>query len=256
MYYPVWRPSSRRKKPTPFTTTSSRVHVSMASPVSSIRPIWERPKVSPGWPRIAVHRSRCRPQRSTSGCPARYGLRPRSRVSLRCSTRYGPSRVPGLHRRIICCWPLFRSEGQHRFGLPGALWLAAEKSGVFALLHSLWPKPRSGPSPAHYLLLAAIHRICQPGPKTEVADWYRDSILSSLWGFAPERFTSQAFWDCFDAIATGESLSPGQRDELEEAQLRLLGLWKEKQLVTRRLLAYDTTNFYTYIASNNDRNRS
>jgi len=140
------------------------------------------------------------------------------------------------------------------FGLPGALWLAAEKSGVFALLQSLWPKPRSGPSPAHYLLLAAIHRICQPGPKTEVADWYRNSILFSLWGFAPERFTSQAFWDCFDSIATGESLPAGKRDELEEAQLRLLGLWKEKQLVTRRLLAYDTTNFYTYIASNNERN--
>jgi transposase len=140
------------------------------------------------------------------------------------------------------------------FGLPGALWLAAEKSGVFALLQSLWPKPRSGPSTAHYLLLAAIHRICQPGPKTEVADWYRDSILSSLWGFAPERFSSQAFWDCFDRIATGESLPSDKRDELEEAQLRLLGLWKEKQLVTRRLLAYDTTNFYTYIASNNERN--
>ena len=140
------------------------------------------------------------------------------------------------------------------FGLPGALWLAAEKSGVFALLQSLWPKPRSGPSTAHYLLLAAIHRICQPGPKTEVADWYQDSILSSLWGFAPERFSSQAFWDCFDRIATGESLPSGQRDELEEAQLRLLGLWKEKQLVTRRLLAYDTTNFYTYIASTNERN--
>ncbi len=140
------------------------------------------------------------------------------------------------------------------FGLPGALWLAAENSGVFALLQSLWPKPRSGPSPAHYLLLAAIHRICQPGPKTEVADWYRASILSSLWGFAPERFRSQDFWDCFDSIATGESLPAGKRDELEEAQLRLLGLWKEKQLVTRRLLAYDTTNFYTYIASNNERN--
>ncbi len=140
------------------------------------------------------------------------------------------------------------------FGLPGALWLAAEKSGVFALLQSLWPKPRTGPSPVHYLLLAAIHRICQPGPKTEVADWYRNTILASLWGFPPERFTSQAFWDCFDAIATGESLAPGKHDELEEAQLQLLGLWKEKQLVTRRLLAYDTTNFYTYIASNNERN--
>jgi transposase len=140
------------------------------------------------------------------------------------------------------------------FGLPGALWLAAEKSGVFALLESLWPKPRSGPSPAHYLLLAAIHRICQPGPKTEVARWYQDSILSSLWGFPAERFTSQAFWDGFDRIPTGESVPAGSQDELEEAQLRLLGWWKEKQLVSRRLLAYDTTNFYTYIASNHERN--
>src|SRR2546430_12777793 len=35
---------------------------------------------------------------------------------------------------------------------------------------------RSGPSIAHYLLLAVIHRICQPGPKTEVAGWYRSTI--------------------------------------------------------------------------------
>jgi hypothetical protein len=37
-------------------------------------------------------------------------------------------------------------------------------------------------------LLAAMHRICSPGPKTAVADWYRQAILSSLWGFEPERF--------------------------------------------------------------------
>ena len=43
-------------------------------------------------------------------------------------------------------------------------------------------------------------------------------------------------------------------DPLDQAQLRLLGLWKEKHLVGRRLLAYDTTNFYTYIASTNTRN--
>ncbi|PYU53441.1 MAG: hypothetical protein DMG56_29065, partial [Acidobacteria bacterium] len=43
-------------------------------------------------------------------------------------------------------------------------------------------------------------------------------------------------------------------DPLDQAQLRLLGLWKEKHLVGRRLLAYDTTNFYTYMASTNTRN--
>ena len=45
------------------------------------------------------------------------------------------------------------------FGLPGALWLAAQRSGVWGVLESMWPQPRSGPSTAHYLLLAAIHRI-------------------------------------------------------------------------------------------------
>jgi hypothetical protein len=30
------------------------------------------------------------------------------------------------------------------------------------------------------LLLAAIHRICQPGPKTEVAGWYDRTIITVL----------------------------------------------------------------------------
>jgi len=139
------------------------------------------------------------------------------------------------------------------FGLPGALWLAAQRSGVWDVLKSMWPPQRSGPSTAHYLLLALIHRICQPGPKTEVADWYRATILQSLWGFSPERFRSQDFWDAFDRIQVETEGSAGA-DELEQAQLRLLTVWKEKQLVSRRLLAYDTTNFYTWTASTNHRN--
>ncbi len=147
--------------------------------------------------------------------------------------------------------PVPVSASRCEFGLPGALWLAAQRSGMWDLLRSMWPKPKSGPSPAHYLLLAAIHRICQPGPKTEVADWYRETILQTQWQFPPDRFSSQAFWDCFDQIqANGDS-----DDELDEAQRRLVGVWKEKQLVSRRLLAYDTTNFYTWVASTNQRNR-
>lgn len=140
--------------------------------------------------------------------------------------------------------PLPLSATAVDFGLPGALWLAAQATGIFTLFESLWTPPRSGPSPAHYLLLAAIHRICQPGPKTEVAGWYDRTILRALWGFPAERFSSQEFWNCFDRIP---------EEQLEEAQMRLLGLWKQKQMVGRRLLAYDTTNFHTYVASTNDR---
>jgi len=152
--------------------------------------------------------------------------------------------------------PLPLAASTREFGLPAALWAAAQQTGVWDLLAFLWPRPRSGPYPAHCLVLAALHRICQPGPKTEVAEWYRTSILSALWEFPAERFTSQAFWDAFEQILPEgqEALSPAD-DPLEQAQLRLLGLWKEKQLVSRRLLAYDTTNFYTYIASTNTRNQ-
>src|SRR5881396_3617152 len=128
------------------------------------------------------------------------------------------------------------------FGVPGALWIAAQRSGVWDVLKSMWEPPESGASAAHYLLLAAIHRICQPGPKKEVADWYQKTILSSIWRFPPERFRSQDFWDCFDRIQV-TSDEPGQEDDLQRAPSALLSCWKDRQMVGRRLLAYDTTNF-------------
>lgn len=152
--------------------------------------------------------------------------------------------------------PVPLAASTREFGLPAALWWAAQQTGVWQLLTTLWPAPRSGPSLAHYLLLAAIHRVCEPGPKTEVADWYGHSILAPLWGLSAERFSSQAFWDAFEQILPADRQDlPFHQDPLDQAQLRLLGMWKQKELVSRRLLAYDTTNFYTYIASNNPRNQ-
>jgi transposase len=151
--------------------------------------------------------------------------------------------------------PIPLSATSRKSGLPGALWLTAQQSGVFDLLQSIWPSPRSGPSTAHYLLLAAINRICDPGPKTEVPDWYQSTVLESLWHFPPERFSSQAFWDCFDQIKMNPiSSDVNPADELDRAQLALLALWKNRQMVSHRLLSYDTTNFYTFVASTNDRN--
>ena len=142
-------------------------------------------------------------------------------------------------------------------GLPGALWQAARDAGVCAALDATWAPPRQGPALSHYLLLAAFHRICAPGPKTQVAAWYERTVLRRLWGFAPSCFTSQAFWDRFDSIQVapvpdaGEAEAP---DELLAAQDRLLHAFLDRQLVSQRVLAYDTTNFHTWIASDNERN--
>jgi hypothetical protein len=98
-------------------------------------------------------------------------------------------------------------------------------------LEALWPTSRSGPLQARYLLLAAIHRICQPSPKTAVADWYRKTILHSLRGIPPERFTSQAFWEAFEMILPAhlDPLATGEDDPLDRAPLRLLDGGKESR---------------------------
>jgi hypothetical protein len=60
-----------------------------------------------------------------------------------------------------CTSPVPLSAASRDFGLPGALWLSADQTGLFDVLETLWPAPQSGSSPDRYLLLAAIHRICQ-----------------------------------------------------------------------------------------------
>src|SRR5437667_7476100 len=40
--------------------------------------------------------------------------------------------------------PIPVSATTREFGLPGALWLAAQHSGVWDVLESTWPPPRSG----------------------------------------------------------------------------------------------------------------
>src|SRR5580693_23789 len=40
--------------------------------------------------------------------------------------------------------PVPLSAASRDFGLPGALWLAAEQTGLFGVLEALWPAGRSG----------------------------------------------------------------------------------------------------------------
>src|SRR5215472_12933765 len=63
-------------------------------------------------------------------------------------------------------------------------------------------------------------------------------LKRNVTGLAPERFTSQAFWDTFEKILPEhlDPLTTGGDDPLDRAQLAVLDLWKEKQKVSRRLL--------------------
>ena len=66
-----------------------------------------------------------------------------------------------------------------------------------------------------------------------------------LWGFPAERFSSQEFWNC-------SILSP-KSSWRRRRRVACLVCGNRSGSVGRRLLAYDTTNFHTYVAGANDR---
>src|ERR1035437_7849032 len=94
------------------------------------------------------------------------------------------------------------------------------------------------------LVAAMIARACAPRSKRAFADWARTTHLPDLMHFTSSELTSQHFWDQMNAVPV-EKLAIIEQDLVQEV-IRI----EQLQL---RALAYDTTNFYTHIASTNMR---
>lgn len=125
-----------------------------------------------------------------------------------------------------------------------ALLRIAERLKVMEVINRAVPKREQGPTVGHYMLLAAINRALAPTSKAGIGEWYEDTVLKRLWRFSAAAFSSQRFWDHMDLIS---------EPALEEIQDRLAaGIQQEFGLEDKTLL-YDTTNFFTFLATTNDR---
>jgi len=101
------------------------------------------------------------------------------------------------------------------------------------------------PSVGTTLLLAAINRAVRPCSKGGWAAWAGTTSLSPLFpGLRLERLTSPYFWEQMDGIEI--ATLPAIEAALTRTVVTELGI----ELDT---LCYDTTNFFTYIASTNER---
>jgi len=106
------------------------------------------------------------------------------------------------------------------------------------------PKTRGLPI-SQTLLLAAINRAVRPCSKQAWSKWASGTSLRRLFpGLKTEALTSQHFWDQMDCIPL-KALAK-MEEELTKTIVKELGL----KLDT---LLYDTTNFFTFIASTNRR---
>ena len=103
---------------------------------------------------------------------------------------------------------------------------------------------RAGLTVGESVVIAMIARACAPRSKRAFADWAGTTYLPQLMKFAAADLTSQHFWDQMNVMPTDKL------PEIEQALVREVVRIEQLQL---QALAYDTTNFYTHIASTNQR---
>lgn len=94
------------------------------------------------------------------------------------------------------------------------------------------------------LLAGMIGRACAPCSKRAFARWAQSTYLPQLMGFSAPELTSEHFWEQMHAVPV---------DQLASIEQELVGEVIRIEQLQVEALAYDTTNFYTHIATTNDK---
>jgi hypothetical protein len=126
----------------------------------------------------------------------------------------------------------------------GALTRIAQRLDLVDVIDREVPKREQGPRVSHYILLAALNRALAPCSKLAIGDWYEQTVLRRLWRFDKTAFSSQRFWDHMSRVS---------EEAIEAIQKALVTRIRREFGLDGAVLLYDTTNFFTFLATSNDR---
>lgn len=135
------------------------------------------------------------------------------------------------------------------FGASALLWHWAEKLNLKEIVDQHVPPvkgKRSTPlSVGQYLVIAAINRAIDAKSKRALYEhWFQGSVLSRLSPARQSDLTSQRFWDHMDQV---------EPEHIEAIQSDLLARLHETFPLGEETLLYDTTNYFSFIDTFNDR---
>ncbi len=140
---------------------------------------------------------------------------------------HGPKRIRSFQHGDISC-----------------LKAIADRLDVCGIIDRHVPGRRRGLSVGTGLLLCAMNRASKPVSKRAWADWAKGTSIEKFFSIQSSQLTSQHFWDQMDEVS--ESALEAIEDELTAKVIKEF----EIDLDT---IFYDTTNYFTYIATTNER---
>jgi len=128
----------------------------------------------------------------------------------------------------------------------GALWLAnqiEERVGIVDIIDSILPKRGHGPSFGEYFLYAAFHRMIDATSKHALPEWYAKTAVQSI---RPVDLTS------LDSNGYHRKWSAVSEEDLKKIAKAFFQQVASLQDPADGCFLFDTTNFYTLIASKTD----
>jgi len=137
-----------------------------------------------------------------------------------------------------------RKIKSYSHGAVFVLWRIVDDFALRKIFNKIFSSQvRAGLSVGEVLLLGALHRALKPGSKRSFSNWARTTTLPQIVQFDPGKVDSQVFWDQMDTVTYAQ---------IEEAEMKIAKMMKDRGLLSPSLLFYDTSNFFTFIATDNE----
>lgn len=127
----------------------------------------------------------------------------------------------------------------------GALWLAQQidkEIDICSIIDALVPRGdrETGPSVGEYFLYCVWNRMIEAVSKNRLSQWYKRTAIQHIRPVDISELTSQRYWEKWDRVS---------EETLREISLEFFKQLWEKETPSADCLLFDTTNYYTFMAS-------
>ena len=154
------------------------------------------------------------------------------------------------------------------FGFVIAIYNMAIETGLVELLQQHIKGKRYGIENWKYFLLAIINRLQQATSKEKMGEWAAKTVLPDIMDFDAKKLNSKSFWYATDDVISQKELE--KKKEIDDSEDDIFAsiddtIFQEienclvenilkKYEIIPEIVLYDTTNFFTYFAPQNESN--
>lgn len=130
----------------------------------------------------------------------------------------------------------------------GAIWLACQIDrdvDLCRIVDGIIPPVdrETGPSVGEYFLYCILNRMVQAVSKNKLASWYQSTAIQHIRPVDVDELTSKRYWEKWDRVS--------EKDLQQIAKAFFERIWQVEPTAADCLL-FDTTNYYTYMASHTE----